>query len=220
MKKIQQYRPLTIVILFLFWVSIIVGITIYVDEQYKPQVSYVSTIVDIASIMSVTSVNDTSNVKEESLSAPKYTKPVISNQTANEIHITSKDVIFISDRERTCLIRNVFYEAGAEPYLGKIAVAQVTWNRLKEGKWGNDICKVVYAPSQFSWTADSRKRNAKVDTVLWINSIQAVDDFINGTRIVRLEKSLYFHATYVRPNWSRFAEHIKQIGNHIFYAQK
>ena len=137
-----------------------------------------------------------------------------------EIDTNSPEVIFITEREKTCLIRNVFYESNSEPYLGKIAVAQVTWNRVKYGKWGKDICKVVYAPGQFSWTVEPHKRNSRIGGKGWEDTIQAVEDFINGTRVAKLENSMFFHASYVRPNWHTWADRIKQIGNHIFYELK
>lgn len=137
-----------------------------------------------------------------------------------EIEITSHDVIFITEREKACLIRNVFYESGSEPYLGKIAVAQVTWNRVKYGQWGRDICRVVYAPGQFSWTVEPHKRNSRIGGKGWEDTMQAVEDFINGTRVAKLENSMFFHASYVKPNWHKWADRIKQIGNHIFYELK
>lgn len=207
MKTIEKFRPLTIVILFSLWAALIAGLSIYIDNEYN-------------SYQAETFYVELEDVQVHDLPVLKYTRPVPGKKAPDEIRVTSTDVIFITERERTCLIRNVFFESGAEPYLGKIAVAQVTWNRVKEGKWGNDICKVVYAPSQFSWTVDVNKRNARVNTELWADSIQAVEDFINGTRIARLENSLFFHATHVRPNWHTFAERVKQIGNHVFYAMK
>jgi len=134
--------------------------------------------------------------------------------------ITVQEVIFITDRERTCLIRNVFYESGSEPYLGKIGVAQVTWNRVKYGKWGKDICRVVYAPGQFSWTVEPHKRNSRIGGPGWEDTVQAVEDFVNGTRVAKLENSMFFHASYVRPNWYTWADRIKKIGNHVFYELK
>lgn len=130
------------------------------------------------------------------------------------------EVVYLSEREKTCLIRNVFFESGAEPYEGKIAVAQVTWNRLKTGRWGNNICEVVYAKSQFSWTLDPNKRNRKVGKEEAEDTYQAVEDFLNGRRIRKLKEGLFFHATHVNPGWHTFADRIKQIGNHVFYALK
>ena len=150
-----------------------------------------------------------------------HKKPVAKPEPAREeIQVSIHEVIFITDREKACLIRNVFYESGAEPYLGKIAVAQVTWNRVKYGQWGRDICRVVYAPGQFSWTVEPHKRNSRIGGPGWEDTIQAVEDFINGTRVARLENSMFFHASYVKPNWHKWADRIKQIGNHIFYELK
>ena len=147
-------------------------------------------------------------------------KPLVEESPKPEVEVTFHEVIFISDREKTCLIRNVFYESGNEPYLGKIGVAQVTWNRVKYGKWGQDICRVVYAPGQFSWTVEVHKRNSRIGGPGWEDTVQAVEDFVNGTRVAKLENSMFFHASYVRPNWHTWADRIKQIGNHIFYQLK
>ena len=147
-------------------------------------------------------------------------KPPPKEEPLPEIGTLSPEVIFISDREKTCLIRNVFYESRGEPYWGKIAVAQVTWNRVKHGKWGQDICRVVYAPGQFSWTVEPHKRNSRIGGAGWEDTIQAVEDFVNGVRVAKLDKSMYFHASYVKPNWHTWADRIKQIGNHIFYELK
>jgi spore germination cell wall hydrolase CwlJ-like protein len=147
-------------------------------------------------------------------------KPPPKQEPLPEIGTLSPEVIFISDREKNCLIRNVFYESRGEPYWGKIAVAQVTWNRVKHGKWGQDICRVVYAPGQFSWTVEPHKRNSRIGGAGWEDTIQAVEDFVNGVRVARLENSMYFHASYVKTNWHTWADRIKQIGNHIFYQLK
>jgi len=156
---------------------------------------------------------------ETSIEIPKteLNKPRGSNKSPE---LLVAEAILISDREKTCLIRNVFFEAGSELHEGKIAVAQVTWNRVKDGRWGKDICQVVYAPGQFSWTVDADKRNRKIGGPGWEPTLEAVEDFLGGVRVVRLERSMFFHATHVRPNWNKFAEKVREIGNHIFYALK
>ena len=126
----------------------------------------------------------------------------------------------LSDSEQDCLARNVFYEAGVEDYSGKIAVAQVTLNRLNEGRWGNDVCKVVYTPSQFSWTRDKKKRWAKPKGELWSASQHAVKDFIKGIRIKNLEHSNFYHTDYIKqPVWAKAKQKVHKVGQHIFYAE-
>lgn len=123
--------------------------------------------------------------------------------------------------EEECLARNIFYEAGVEDRLGKFAVAQVTLNRVKEGRWGRDICKVVYARAQFSWTLDKKKRNQQPKGPLWEESRTVAHKVLkDGYRVAGLEDSTYYHAHYIRePVWSRSVVKIQQIGQHIFYKK-
>lgn len=52
-----------------------------------------------------------------------------------DINISSKDV--------DCLANNIFYESANEPEEGKVAVAMVTINRVRDGRFGKSICSVV-----------------------------------------------------------------------------
>jgi spore germination cell wall hydrolase CwlJ-like protein len=135
------------------------------------------------------------------------------------LHISSEQIV-ITARERTCLVRNVFYEAGGEPYEGKIAVAQVTWNRLRSGAWGRDLCGVIHAPNQFSWTQDTVKRNRPLNGAQVAAVQTAVDDFLSGIRVSKLNNATHFHAAYVRPSWATSEARVKSIGGHVFYALK
>lgn len=135
------------------------------------------------------------------------------------VYLTSEKVK-LTDKEKDCLARNVFYEAGVEPKLGKIAVAQVTYNRLKEGKWGNDVCKVVYAKAQFSWTLSAKKKWAEPKGELWAESKMAVNEFLRGMRIEQLDAVLHYHADYVKPKWAVEDKAKVRVGQHIFYALK
>ena len=57
-----------------------------------------------------------------------------------DINVSSKDV--------DCLAHNIYYEAGSEPEEGKVAVAMVTINRVRDGRFGNSICSVVNQRTQ------------------------------------------------------------------------
>jgi len=129
-------------------------------------------------------------------------------QTTERLRYTRSDL--------DCLTRNIYYEAGVEDAQGKYAVAQVTLNRLKTGHWGSTVCGVVYAPKQFSWTM--AKRLSKPDDGLWAQSEQIARQVLDGYRIPRLARSLYYHAVYIRnPVWADPAAEAGQIGNHVFY---
>ena len=115
-----------------------------------------------------------------------------------------------------CLTKNIYYEAGIEDHRGKFAVGNVTINRLKTGYWGNSICKVVYAKSQFSWTL--AKKLPRPNSKLWAESEEIARKVLAGHRVRGLTRSLYYHAIYIRdPKWVDTRHEAGQIGNHVFY---
>lgn len=142
---------------------------------------------------------------------------------------TSQDVMSIKVREQQldCLAINIYREAGYEPFEGKVAVAQVTMNRVKTGKFGNDVCGVVYQKNvimervvcQFSWACDSAAKTRPVNKEAYNESYAVAKKvLLEGFKLDVLKDALYYHATYVNPRWP--LEKIGQIGQHIFYRGK
>jgi len=120
----------------------------------------------------------------------------------------------------TCLADNIYYEAGNEPRNGKIAVAGVTINRMRNPKFPSNVCSVVYQRTsrvcQFSWTC--MRRPAK-DPVLYAEAKDIAKKVLTSeinTRIVVNKDVLFYHADYVNPKWR--LERVTKIGRHIFYA--
>ena len=126
-------------------------------------------------------------------------------------------IVFKDKKEFDCLVDNVFYEAGNQPYIGKIAVLQTVLNRAETGKWGYSFCNVIYANKQFSWTSKKQKKPSGSD---WESSKNAVKAFVNGTRVKNLENVKHYHADYVSPYWKHSMRQTAIVGNHIFYASK
>lgn len=125
-----------------------------------------------------------------------------------------------SAKDLDCLARNIFFEAGTEDTMGKYAVAQVTINRVKTGRWGHDICSVVYSPDQFSWTKDNELASIKLASDNWYESHAVAQAVLSqGFRIKTLKKALYYHADYTTPPWSDHDQQIGKIGRHIFYTK-
>jgi spore germination cell wall hydrolase CwlJ-like protein len=133
----------------------------------------------------------------------------------------TKERLAISDKEMDCLAKNIFHEAGVEDRAGKIAVAQVTVNRLRDGRWGRNICDVVYAKSQFSWTLYKKKRYSQPKGPLWEESVRVAHEFANlGKRVKGIESSIMYHADYIDPpKWARKMPVAIKIGQHIFYER-
>jgi len=124
-----------------------------------------------------------------------------------------------SPKEKECLAKNIFNEAGVEPFIGKVAVGHVTINRLQTKRWGTDLCKVVYARKQFSWTNIPKRRNKKPVGKLWEESVIAANEVESGARISTLDDStLWYHTDYIRPpSWSDSKYTTDKIGQHIFF---
>jgi spore germination cell wall hydrolase CwlJ-like protein len=143
--------------------------------------------------------------------------------------LSNSDVVSIKVREQQldCLAINIYREAGYEPFEGKVAVAQVTMNRVDDGRFGKDVCGVVYQKNvvmervvcQFSWYCDSTHRNRPVGKEAYKESYEVAKKvLLEGFRLPMLEEALYYHATYVNPRWTH--EKIGKIGQHIFYKQR
>lgn len=130
--------------------------------------------------------------------------------------IYGSDPVEYTPKDLDCLAKNVYHEARGENNVGKYAVAQVTLNRLKTGYWGKNVCQVVYAPKQFSWT---NKLPAKpLDLSSWKDSLDIAKATLLGARVRDLDRSLFYHADYIKtPNWADSNSRVTQIGQHIFY---
>ena len=136
-----------------------------------------------------------------------------------------------SAKERTqqleCLTRNIYWEAASEPFEGKVAVAQVTMNRVASGKFASDVCGVVYQKNivyekvicQFSWYCDGTYKTKPVYIVMWKESEEVAKKvLLEGFRLPSLQKAMYFHADHLKPQWGKPV--VAQIGHHIFYGEK
>jgi spore germination cell wall hydrolase CwlJ-like protein len=131
------------------------------------------------------------------------------------------------DRIIECLALNVYREAGNEPFEGKVAVAQVTLNRVDDGRFGKDVCSVVYQKNvvmekvvcQFSWYCDSVHRSRPINKESYADSLAVSKKvLLEGFRLDSLEDALFYHADYVNPRWPH--ERITKVGTHIFYKPR
>lgn len=129
---------------------------------------------------------------------------------------TAYQTVKATNAELLCLAKNIYYEARGEPMHGKIAVAQVTLNRVTHRtEFQSSICGVVYAKHQFSWTMESH-REPRGEA--WREAQAIAKAVIVGTVHLPDFKALYFHNLTVKPRWNQTKELVARIGNHIFYA--
>jgi hypothetical protein len=123
-----------------------------------------------------------------------------------------------------CLARNIYHEAGNEPFEGKVAVAQVTINRTENGQFPSDICRVVYQKNivyekvlcQFSWYCDTASSKKPMNGPVYTESMEVAKKvLLEGFRLPSIKSALYYHADYINPKWNK--KQIAKIGHHVFY---
>ncbi len=124
-----------------------------------------------------------------------------------------------------CLAANIYYEARGETPTGQLAVAAVTLNRAHGDK--SQICKVVTAPAQFSWTIGRLhkfhnhyfipKKYAPKDIAAWIQSWEVAKTALRYSPAGIVHGATFYHTIDVNPAWDKSMEVVAQIGNHIFY---
>jgi len=114
-----------------------------------------------------------------------------------------------------CLARNVYYEARGESMAGQYAVAEVTMNRKGSLGYPKTICGVVYQKDAFSWTG-MNSLDAPAGQP-WERALKVAQDVYYGRRPAELHGVTHYHATTVRPEWSKERERVARIGRHVFY---
>ena len=143
--------------------------------------------------------------------------------------VARQGFVSVADRAKQldCLTRNIYWEAATEPFEGKVAVAQVTINRVESGKFASDICGVVYQKNivydkvvcQFSWFCDGSSKIRPIYPAHWNEAEEVAKKvLLEGFRLPSVKNALYFHADYVRPQWGK--PQVAKFGRHIFYADK
>ena len=144
-----------------------------------------------------------------------------------------KTETILDPNELNCLALNIYFEAAIESTAGKLAVAQVTLNRVKNSRFPSTICKVVYeGPThadgfpkrdrcQFSWYCDGKhdipnespawRESQRVAKYIMVHSAEF--DLIDIT-----DGATHYHANYIDPpRWANKRQRTVSIDTHIFY---
>ena len=112
-----------------------------------------------------------------------------------------------------CAALNLIYEARGESLTGQYAVVHVTRNRAKYNP--DNVCKVVFAHKQFSWTITMPGHSGgDFEKALHIAKLawESPGDVTYG--------ATHFHAAHIRPYWAASMKRTVRIGNHIFYRKR
>jgi spore germination cell wall hydrolase CwlJ-like protein len=127
-----------------------------------------------------------------------------------------------------CLSMAIYHEARGEPAEGQNAVGRVILNRVASRYYPDTVCGVVYQNAarlnrcQFSFACDGKTDKAG-NLRAWQAAVAMAErlmcrDVCGGMAIsADLIRSTHYHATYVKPSWSKKLLRTGQIGSHIFY---
>jgi spore germination cell wall hydrolase CwlJ-like protein len=141
-----------------------------------------------------------------------------------ELAESSQITVAVRERQLGCLAKNIYYEAGSEPFEGKVAVAQVTMNRVESGQFPDDVCRTIYQKNviyekvvcQFSWACDRDSGTRPPNNGNYKESMEVAKKvLLEEFRLPALKEAMYYHADYINPGWRR--EKVAKIGHHIFY---
>jgi len=121
------------------------------------------------------------------------------------------------------LLPNVVWaEARGEPYEGKVAVAEVVLERIRDQRWGNDVASVVLQPWQFSCfnqqdpNAALRPRPSdKKGYAVFKECCRAAADAVNGSTLTG-RANHYVNLKVARPVWYDPEKVTAVIGAHTF----
>ena len=134
-----------------------------------------------------------------------------------------------------CLAEALYFEAGNQPRIGKIAVASVILNRVDSTDYPDSICDVVHqGPVRESWKKNGVFHPIKnkcqfsyyCDGLLdapsygptWEDCLMIAEWALWGEWFIdHVEGATHYHASYVHPNWADHMQRVVQIQDHVFY---
>tara|TARA_B100000676_G_scaffold299868_1_gene344762 strand:- start:11032 stop:11580 length:549 start_codon:yes stop_codon:yes gene_type:complete len=144
--------------------------------------------------------------------------------------------------ELYCMAEAIYFESGNQPFVGKMAVAEVILNRVQHIGYPDTVCDVVHqGPVRESWKTKQNpdlpdsdrmyypikwkcqftyycdgKSDEITESETWEESLNAAYLMYDG-RVTVAEGATHYHATYVKPHWASQLRKVVQIEDHVFY---
>ena len=157
------------------------------------------------------------------LGAPAYAASLPEGGPVTGFPATGVEVALPAPPDVECLAQAIYYEAGGEVRAGREAVAQVVLNRLHSPAYPKTVCGVVFQGAaratgcQFTFTCDG-SRGRRPDARGWSDAQAIARDALAGRLVSPVGGSTHYHATWMRPGWSRTMTPTLRIGGHQFYV--
>ncbi|MEM8616985.1 MAG: cell wall hydrolase [Pseudomonadota bacterium] len=144
---------------------------------------------------------------------------LVNLETFGPVHLSRAEEV---THEAKCLATAIYYEARSERLAGQIGVAEVIMNRVRDHRYPNTICDVVYQGEtrttgcQFTFTCDGSEDKAPRGAK-WKEAQTVASHVIMGLSEMKTGGATHYHATYVNPVWNSGLVRTTRIGTHIFY---
>ena len=134
-----------------------------------------------------------------------------------EIVSTMPVTKIVNPAELRCMTENIYFEAGGESLIGKMAVGQVVLNRLKSPNYPKTVCGVVHQKNgetcMFSWLCEGPKEVKNSQN--WQQSQEVAYKLLSQPTEDLTEGSTHFHGVSVNPKWK--LKPTVKIDGHQFY---
>ena len=160
--------------------------------------------------------------QQATIMTPSLTKTIDGKTTVETL---------VNSEELECMSKNIYFEAAMESTAGKLAVAQVTMNRVRSHHYPNTVCKVItqgkhYSSGfpvkdrcQFSWYCDGKLDDPPTTGSMWRAS-QEIAKYVLTTPDLKdiTDGATHYHADYISsPRWANPRRRTVEIDTHIFY---
>ena len=133
--------------------------------------------------------------------------------------------------EQQCLAEAMYYEARSQGWRGMLAVGVVIQNRVRDGRYPDNVCGVVKQgrywrgnpvrhKCQFSYYCDGKPERPG-EQKPWTTAQDLAHTLLtNRVEMAGLEDATHYHTTSVLPSWSRKLTFRQVIGQHVFYTEE
>lgn len=116
-----------------------------------------------------------------------------------------------------CYATAVYHEVNTRSLEEKLGVINVIRNRVRSGRWGRDVCSVVYANGQFIGVTDESHnevdKRAYLETELLVLDAVVFNKYANP-----VGQALYFHDDSMQAKTAWFGKKkMVKIGRMVFY---
>ena len=134
MDRLKEVMELLLLLIFAAACALIVALLMMIEEPKEAK----------ASVKDLVKTEETQEIVMGRVIQAREESPM--EVVEWEVDVTLEELELMS--------RVVMSEASTVPYIGKVCVAKVLINRLKDGRWGDTMKDVIYYPNAFS-TADN-----------------------------------------------------------------